>query len=120
MATFAKRILSGSTDGLPINVSSTAGGGTTVHTGSTSTNTIDEIYLTAHNSATSIVTMYLEWGASASQVLVCDVPARGEGPVVIVAGLPLQGRSAAGTVIYAYASTSNVLNLYGHVNRITQ
>ena len=47
MATFSKQILSGSTDGRAIKVVQTASSGTTIHTGSTSTSTFDEVWLYA-------------------------------------------------------------------------
>jgi hypothetical protein len=119
--TITKRILAGSTDGFPINVSATAISATLVHTGPTSTNTIDEIWLYAANSTTNAVTCWLEWGnaASSSQRISFEVSALA-GPELIIPGFPLQGRSATGASIYVGASTSNVLSLYGYVNRIVQ
>ena len=119
--TIAKRILSGSTDGFPINVSSTSVSGTLVHLGSTSTNVLDEMWVYATNSSTNTVTCWVEYGnaGSASQRMTFDL-ASTEIPELIIPGFLLQGRSATGISINVGASTSNVINLYGYVNRITQ
>jgi hypothetical protein len=53
MATFSKIVLSGSTDGRMIKVAATATAGTTIHTGSATATTFDEIWLYAVNSDTN-------------------------------------------------------------------
>jgi hypothetical protein len=53
MATFTKNILSGSTDGKAVKVAATATAGTTIHTGSATATTIDEVWLYAVNSSAS-------------------------------------------------------------------
>jgi hypothetical protein len=55
MATFSKRLLSGSTDGKAIKVVQTATAGTTIHTAVSGTSDIDEIWLYAVNSSASAV-----------------------------------------------------------------
>jgi hypothetical protein len=62
MATFSKRLLSGSTDGKAIKVVQTATAGTTIHTAVSGTSDIDEIWLYAVNSSASAVKLTLEWG----------------------------------------------------------
>jgi len=47
MATFSKQLLSGSTDGRGIKVAATASSGTVIHTATTTTSTLDEIWLYA-------------------------------------------------------------------------
>lgn len=47
MATFSKQILSGSTDGKAILVTATATAGTTIHTASSTTTTLDEVWIYA-------------------------------------------------------------------------
>ena len=121
MPTIVKRVLSGSTDGFPINVSSTSTSATVIHTGSTSTNVIDEVWLYAQNSNTVTVSCWMEWGggASASQLIKFDVFGQ-SGPECVIPGLIIQGRSATGISITMGASTSNVISILGFVNRITQ
>lgn len=118
MATIAKRVLSGSDSGMPITVSATAGGVTTVHQGTTSTNILDEVWVYAYNSGANAVNLTLEFGASASQVLRMEVEPI-LGPQLVMPGFIVQGRSTA-VSIFAYASASNTINLVGYVNRITQ
>jgi hypothetical protein len=62
MATFSKIVLSGSTDGRMIKVAATATAGTTIHTGSATATTFDEIWLYAVNSDTSSLKLTIEWG----------------------------------------------------------
>ncbi len=67
MATFTKKKLSGSTDGLAIKVTGTGTGSTvTVHTAvsGTTTGVFDEIWLYANNTSTSAVKLTLEWGTA--------------------------------------------------------
>lgn len=119
--TITKRCLSGSTDGFPINVSATLCSATLIHLGPTSTNTTDELWVYACNSSTNAVSCWIEYGgaASASQIIAFDVQAR-SGPELIIPGFPIQGRSATGASINIGASTSNVVSIYGFVNRIVQ
>lgn len=121
MPTIAKRVLSGSMDGFPINVSATAVSATLIHTGSTSTSVIDEVWLYLNNSSTTTVTAWIEFGgASSSGLMTVDVLPKGNGPSLVLPGLPIQGRSATGADLRIGASTSNVLSVYGFVNRISQ
>ena len=55
MATIAKTTLSASTDGRAIKVAATATAGTTIHTGSSTATTYDEIWLYAINTDASDV-----------------------------------------------------------------
>lgn len=112
-----RRFLSGSTDGLPITISGTASGGTPIHTGSTSTAVEQQIFLFANNSSTGAVSVTLEWG-TANQII-DDVPARA-GLYPLLTGNSLWGRSAAGTVLTLFASSSQVIDIYGYLNQITE
>ena len=62
MATFSKIVLSGSTDGRMIKVVATATAGTTIHTGSATATTFDEVWLYAVNSDTTDRKLTIEWG----------------------------------------------------------
>jgi hypothetical protein len=62
MATFSKIVLSGSTDGRLIKVAQTATAGTTIHTGSATATTIDELWLYAVNSDSTDRKLTIEWG----------------------------------------------------------
>ena len=116
MATFSKRILSGSTDGKAIKVVQTATAGTTIHTAVSGTSNIDEIWLYAINSSASSVKLTIEWGqadAPDGNIELTVLPEAGL--VTVIPGLLLQNS----LVVKAFAGTANVIMLHGFVNRIT-
>lgn len=118
MATFSKQLLSGSTDGARVLIVPTSGTGTTIHTGPTTTTTIDEVWLYAFNNHTANVLLTVQWaGLSAEDQIQFTVPFR-SGLYLIAAGLPIKG-NATPLVIRAFAGTANVVTIFGYVNRIT-
>ena len=119
MATFSKITLSGSTDGRMIEVSQTATPGTTIHTGSTTATTYDEIWLYAVNTSASSVKLTIEWGGvtSSDDLIEQTIPAE-SGLYLISPGLIIKGNATA-LVVRAFAATANVINIAGYVNRIT-
>jgi hypothetical protein len=120
MATFSKIALSGSTDGKMIKVAATATAGTTIHTGSSTATTFDEVWLYAVNSSTSSVKLTIEYGGTTSpdDLIEFTVPAE-SGLYLIVPGLVIKGNASAALVVRAFAATTNVINIAGYVNRIT-
>lgn len=119
MATFSKQILSGSTDGKAIKVAATATAGTTIHTGSTTTTTLDEVWLYAQNTDTTDRKLTIEWGGTASPDDLIEYTVKAEnGLYLIVPGLILKGNATA-LVVRAFAATANVITIHGYVNRIT-
>jgi len=120
MATYDKRILSGSTDGRPILVAATSiGSGTTIHTASTTSTTEDEIWLWAMNSSASNVKLTIGWGGTTDPNDLIELTVLPEAGLVTVApGLILQG-NATPLVVRAAAGTASVITLHGFVNRIT-
>ena len=119
MATFNKIALSGSTDGKMIKVAATATAGTTIHTGSATATTFDEIWLYAVNSDTSTRKLTIEWGGTSSpdDLIEFTVPAE-SGLYLMVPGLVIKGNATA-LVVRAFCATANVVNIAGYVNRIT-
>jgi len=117
MATFTKRLLSGSTDGKAIKVVQTATAGTTIHTAVSGTSDIDEVWLYAHNSSSAVVKLTLEWGEASAPDghIEINIGAEGTGLVLIAPGLLLQNS----LVIKAFAGTANVVTITGYVNRIS-
>ena len=116
MATFSKRLLSGSTDGKAIKVVQTATAGTTIHTGSATATTFDEIWLYAVNSSASDVKLTLEWGEATAPDGNIELSVVAEsGLVLLTAGLLLQNS----LVVKAFAASANVILIHGFVNRIT-
>jgi len=119
MATFSKIALSGSTDGKMIKVAQTATAGTTLHTGSTTATTFDEVWLYAVNSSSSNVKLTIEYGGTSSPDDLIELTITAEaGLVLVVPGLVIKGNSTA-LVVRAFAATANVINIAGYVNRIT-
>jgi len=119
MATFSKIALSGSTDGKMIKVAQTATAGTTLHTGSTTSTTFDEVWLYAVNSDTTNRKLTIEWGGTSAPDDLIELTITAEsGLVLVVPGLVIKGNATA-LVVRAFAATANVINIAGYVNRIT-
>lgn len=116
MATYSKRLLSGSTNGKNIKIAATSSPGTVIHTAVAGTSSLDEIWLYAINTSASAVALTLQWGGTTSpdDEITINIGAKGTGKVLICAGLLLQND----IVIRAYAGTANVININGYVNRI--
>ena len=120
MATFAKNVLSGSVNGKGIRVTTTTSPGTTVHTGSTNTSVIDEVWLYAQNSDTVARKLTIQWGGTASPDDTIELTLEPEAGLVLVApGLPIGGAATA-LVVRAFAAAADVVTIHGFVNRITQ
>ena len=119
MATFTKKTLSASTDGKAIKVAATATAGTTIHTGSTTATTLDEVWLYAVNSSASSVKLTIEWGEATAPDGNIELTVQPEaGLVTVIPGLLIKGNATA-LVIKAFAATANVVMVGGYVNRIT-
>jgi len=119
MATFSKEKLSASTDGRAIKVAATATAGTTIHTGSSTASTYDEVWLYAMNTSASSVKLTVEWGGTTSPDDLIELTVQPEaGLVTIAPGLLIKG-NATPLVIRAFAATANVITMHGFVNRIT-
>ena len=119
MATFTKKILSGSTDGKSIKVAATATAGTTIHTGSATVTTLDEVWIYAVNSSASSVKLTIEWGEATAPDGNIELTVQPEaGLVTVIPGLLIKG-NATPLVVKAFAGTANVICINGFVNQIT-
>jgi len=119
MATFTKVKLSGSTDGKGIKVVNTsAGAADTIHTGSSTATTYDEIYLYAVNMHTADVDLTILWGAAGNpdDYIQLTIPYK-SGLYLIVPGLLIKG-NATPLVVKAFAATANVVMIHGWINQI--
>lgn len=115
MATFSKVILSGGTTGKNIKVAATASAGTLIHTSTSGTTNLDEIFLAAVNSSSSSIKLTLQWGGTTSPDDDIEQTIPGEsGLFWIVQGLLLDN----GLIVRAFAGTANVICINGYVNRI--
>jgi len=116
MATYEKRLLSGSTNGKAIKVAATATAGTLINTAVSGTSDLDEIWIYAQNTSGSSVKLTLEWGGVAAPDDLIEVTVLPEaGLVTVVAGLLLNNA----LVLRAFAGTADVITIHGFVNRIT-
>jgi hypothetical protein len=119
-AVYSKALLSGSTNGKNIVVT---GNGTsnavTIHTAPAGTNTLDEVYLYAHNLGIAGFVVNIGWGGT---VYPNDFTAvnltNGQGRILIEDGRLIQN----GLSVIAYTATAgtNLVVIDGFVNRITQ
>lgn len=118
MATFSKKILSGSTDGRPVLVAATSSPGTTIHTGSSTAATIQEVWLYASNPSGAQRTVTVQWGGTTSpnDHITFVLPAQ-SGLVVVAPGLILKG-NATPLVVRAFADSANQINISGYINEI--
>lgn len=116
MATFSKVLLSGSSNGKAILVAATATAGTTIHTATSGSTDLDEIWLYAVNSSASTVKLTLEWGEATAPNGNIELTINAEaGLALLTPGLLLQNS----LVVRAFAATANVITIHGFVNRIT-
>ena len=119
MATYEKVKLSGSTDGRLIKVAATATPGTTIHTGSATATTYDEVWLYAVNSDTTARKLTIEWGSTSSPDDLIELTVAAEsGLVLITPGLVIKG-NATPLVVRAFCASANVVMIGGYVNQIT-
>ena len=119
MATFTKKKLSNSTDGMAIKVGGPASANSvTVHqaVAGTTVGTFDEIWVYANNTSGASVKLTIEWGtatAADGNIEVTILPEAGL--VTVIPGLILQNAK----VVKAFAATADVILLSGFVNAIT-
>jgi hypothetical protein len=116
MATFSKKLLSGSTNGRGILVAANATAGTVIHTAIAGTSSFDEVWLYAHNTSASSVKLTIEYGGTTApnDHIEINIGAEGTGLILVAPGILLQN----GLVVRAFAATANVINIFGYVNRI--
>lgn len=118
MSTYTKYILSSSTDGKGIKVVATSTPGTAIHTCSSTSATLQEIWLWAYNSHTSSVVLTIEFGdATAPDSNIKVTLESQKGLILIVPGLIIKG-NATPLTIKAFAATTNVVTISGFINEI--
>ena len=118
MATYAKIVLSGSTDGRGILIDDDATAGKTVHTGSGTATTYDEVWIYAANYDSSDRKLTIEWGSAAAGDIIEQTITTEAGLVLVIPGLIIKG-NATPLVVAAFAATTSSIQLFGYVNQIT-
>lgn len=117
MAVWSRIPLSGSTNGRPISIDSTAAPGTTIHTVSTATAIKDMLYLWVYNTATTNRELkYLHGTTATGSEMTQTIPAQ-DGMYAISPGPTLNG--ATGMISGIWATATGALFVVGHVNRAT-
>jgi hypothetical protein len=111
MATFTKLVLSGSTNGQPIQITSTSGTGQTIHVATSTSGELDEVFIVAWNNAAAARTLTLQIGGTGTANIMKFTLNAGEGAVIVYPGLPLKG----GVTVYAIADVANDVLVSGHV-----
>jgi len=119
MATFSKRHFEYSSGGRSIAVAATSSPGTQIHHTADSSLTIDEIWLYATNTSTSAVTLTVEHGGTTnpSDRIILSIPPQ-SGLTLVLPGLVLTGTGGDTRQVRAFASSANVINIHGYVNRV--
>src|SRR3990167_88271 len=110
MADFSEVLLTGSTDGVFVNVVATASPGTVIHTAATAEK-FDHIHLWASNVSTANKKLTVEFGSTISLIEV-TIPFE-DGLYTVVPGLPLTGAK----VCRAFATATDVIFVGGYVVR---
>ena len=114
MATITKQLLSGSTSGQPISLTTNAtSGAVTIHTAVTGGTDFDEIWCWAVNIHTSDITLTLECGTTDEDQHIKHVIQPDE-TVLVVPGMIMNGAK----VLKGFASTADKCNIFGYVNRL--
>jgi hypothetical protein len=117
MATISKVKLSGSTDGRPVIVAANSSAGTTIHTGSGTATTYDEIWLWATNYNTSTETLVIQWGGTAGSDSMITTINPNE-TVLVAPGWLIKGNASTALIVKAYSTTANKVNITGYINQI--
>jgi len=113
--TIADIFLSGSdTTGKGIAVAASVSPGTLIHAQS-GTASKDEIHLWASNSHTADLLLVLEFGATGGANQMDFKIPFDSGLFLLSPGFTLTNTRS----VYAFCATPNVINIFGHVNRIT-
>ena len=116
MATYSKQILSGSSNGRPIEVVSTSSPGTTLHTVvATATADKEAMHLYAINSATTDRLLSLEFGGTSTIDRLDVLITAQDGPILVAPGWPLTGTDQ---IVRAFATATGGLAMGGFANRI--
>ena len=121
MSIYSKSLLSQSSNGKPLLITGTGTGITSVHTGPTSVEDFDEIWLYACNPTSSDHMLNVVMGGNdfTSDVIFNGVIEAYAGNVLICPGFVINGNGTSGINIGANVSTPSGVNLMGYVNQIS-
>jgi len=113
---FTKKLLSGSTNGKQILLTSNANPGQTIHTAVAGTSSFDEIWIYAYNDGPNTAAVVLLWGGTTEPDNKIEIPIPAQaGRVLVADGILLQNS----LIVKAYATITAQIVLDGFVNNIT-
>ncbi len=116
MPSFTKEILSGTTNGIPILISSTTLDGTAIHTAVGNTSDWDEVWLWAYNNSNSAVSVQIFWaGVTEPDCRIESTISSLDKPFNLIPGWIIND----GKGVTAIAGSGNSVSISGYVNRIT-
>ena len=120
MTSFSKVLLSGSTNGRGINITSNTPPGNIVHSTGALSSIIDEVWIYASNSDSVDHNLTIEFGGTISpnDIIKLSVPSQ-KGLTLITPGLSLTGTGAASCNVTVYSDVGNTVTIFGHVDRIS-
>jgi hypothetical protein len=120
MATYSKAILSQSSNGRPIPVTSTGNNTTLIHTGPISASQIDELWIYASNPTTLDIMLNVLIGGTDfnNNIAFEGIIEAYAGNVLVIPGLIVNGNNSAGVEIRANVSSVSGVNILGYVNQI--
>lgn len=107
--------LSSSSGGRPVPIIATSSPGTTIHTLSTATGVVEEVYLDIYNITATGATLQLEAGSTATLGII-SIFFNGNSMQRVLAGARYLAATGA---ISAYATATNVFQALGGVNKAT-
>ena len=115
MTTFTKQILSGSTDGRGIGITTSGSPGDTIHTSTSGSSNFDEIWIYSINQLPVSADVTIEFGGTNPTDDITVIMPSKVGMQLVVPGMLLNN----GTIVSAYSSTGSGIIIQGFVNRIT-
>lgn len=118
MGTITKLHLSSSLHGEPIQISATGSPGNIIHTTTTSSNIIDEVWLYANNINVNDCNLNVHFaGTGSNNLITVGIPAQ-TGLFIIIPGNTISGKGSTPSYVRAYSSITGSINVSGYINRI--
>lgn len=112
--TYTKKLLSGSTNGQQIQLTSSSAPGQTLHVATAVAGQLDEIWIWAYNDGPNSANVIILWGVNATtNEIIVAVPAQA-GRLLVCDGMLLNG----GLTVTAYGSVGSQIRCDGYVNNI--
>jgi len=119
MPTLEKLLLAGSNSGRPIAISVTGSAGTTIHTTTTGSAIIDEVWLYSSYTGTGTQKVTVEFGNTTASDRFETSVTGSVGLYLLSPGLTISASGSTASTIRAFATTGSGVTIAGYVNRYT-